>query len=58
MVPAGNKAKPLLSVSHTTKTIRIHHHYSIYNKYFVIIFYTINALDSKKLNLSYTNHMV
>ena len=27
MVPAGNKAKPLSSVNHTTKTIRYHHHY-------------------------------
>ena len=27
MVPAGNKAKRLLSVNHTTKTIHHHHHY-------------------------------
>ena len=26
MVPAGNKAKRLSSVSHTTKTIHHHHH--------------------------------
>ena len=27
MVPAGNKAKCLLSVNHTTKTIHHHHHH-------------------------------
>ena len=27
MVPAGNKAKHLSSVNHTTKTIQHHHHY-------------------------------
>ena len=27
MVPAGNKAKRLLSVNHTTKTIHYHHHH-------------------------------
>ena len=27
MVPAGNKAKRLSSVSHTTKTIHHHHHH-------------------------------
>ena len=27
MVPAGNKAKRLLSVNHTTKTIHHHHHH-------------------------------
>ena len=26
MVPAGNKAKPLSLVNHTTKTIHRHHH--------------------------------
>ena len=29
MVPAGNKAKRLLSVNRTTKTIHHHHHRSI-----------------------------
>ena len=30
MVPAGNKAKCLLSVNHTTKTIHHHHHHRQY----------------------------
>ena len=46
MVPAGNKAKRLSSVNHTTKTIHHHHHHhhnhhhrplSLYSKTFVLI---------------------
>ena len=31
MVPAGNKAKRLWSVNHTTKTIHHHHHHETLN---------------------------
>ena len=31
MIPAGNKAKRLSSVNHTTKTIHDHHHHRVIN---------------------------
>ena len=31
MVPAGNKAKSLSPVNHTTKTIHLHHHHLVQN---------------------------
>ena len=31
MAPAGNKAKRLSSVNHTTKTILLHHHHHHYH---------------------------
>ena len=34
MVPAGNKAKRLSSVNHTTKTIHHHHHHQSLCFYF------------------------
>ena len=34
------------------------HYYSIYSKISFTIFHTKNARDGKKLNISYTNHMV
>ena len=38
MVPAGNKAKRLSSVNHTTKTIHHHHHHlSIITIYKVVL---------------------
>ena len=33
MVPAGNKAKSLSSVSHTTKTIHHHHHHHRHHRH-------------------------
>ena len=33
MVPAGNKARRLLSVNHTTKTIHHHHHIEVSGPY-------------------------
>ena len=37
MVPAGNKAKSLSSVNHTTKTIHHHHHLDFDNSYLLIL---------------------
>ena len=37
MVPAGNKAKRLSSVSHTTKTIHHHHHHHHHHHFDTII---------------------
>ena len=34
------------------------HYYLIYSKIYFTAFHTINARDSKKLNISYTNQMV
>ena len=46
MVPAGNKAKCLLLVNHTTKTIHHHHHHqplSLYSKTYVLIIQNLTS---------------
>ena len=50
MVPAGNKAKRLSSVNHTTKTIHHHHHQSsILNKDSVASFFFCNLFKFFKV---------
>ena len=55
MVPAGNKAKRLSSVNHTTKAIHHHHHHRISDKGLadVVGIYThIILFKAKKSNSS------
>ena len=54
MVPAGNKAKSLSSVNHTTKTIHHHHHHWIADSKENII----QELKEYKQNNNYTTDIV
>ena len=51
MVPAGNKAKRLLSVNHTTKTIHHHHHHHHHQSYEVIVNKTVKKQTNKLQNI-------
>ena len=48
MVPAGNKAKRLSSVNHTTKTIHHHHHHHHHHQLWVKIKATVDNLGPVK----------
>ena len=50
MVPAGNKAKLLSSVNHTTKTIRHHHHHHLQENWSLLFLIKLQALRAETLS--------
>ena len=61
MVPAGNKAKRLSSVNHTTKTIHHHHHHSnVFISILLFLLLTLNelVLSGKTLKTEKASHEI